>query len=73
MLPNLLPVAACRQCPQQGQPAKTKMLVNQEAGWGVMKYGVSYDWRFQPFQYVAKQEGLQLAEASFRDKSQKRR
>ena len=35
-------------------------------GW-VINYEVSCDWRFQPPHTLLKQEGLQLAEASFRD------
>ena len=34
---------------------------------GVVTYEVSCDWRFQPPNTLLKQEGLQLAEASFRD------
>ena len=39
-------------------------------GGGVVKYEaqLSFDWRFQPPNTSLKQEGLQLAEASFRDR-----
>ena len=49
--------------------ATAKLLVNQPGGGGVLEYEVSCDWRFQTPPYtLRKQEGLQLAEASFRDK-----
>ena len=47
------------------EQATTKLLVKQPAGEEV-KYEVSYDWGFQ-HPVDLKQEGLQLAEASFRE------
>ena len=41
MLPNLLPAATCRRCPQGGDWATAKLFVNQPAGQGgggVVKY-----------------------------------
>ena len=75
MLPNLLPVATCRRCPQGGfshgqtacEPASRRL--------GVANCEVSRDWRFQPPNTLLKQEELQLrvrdpvAEASFHDKN----
>ena len=57
-----------------GDGATAKLLVNQPA-WagegpgGVVKYEVSCSWGFQPPNTLLKQEGLQLAEASFRDQT----
>ena len=107
MLPNLLPVATCRQCPRVDW-ATAKLLVNQPAGGGgVVQYEVSIGSSTPPIQHhksciqfagsqkettsarhcseadflktiqnettlalpctVLEQEGLQLAEGSFRD------
>ena len=65
MMLNLLPVATCRRCPVGQSACKP---ASWTGGRGVVKYEVSCDWSFQPPQYLAIwQEGLQLAEASFRD------
>ena len=55
MLPILLPEAPCRRRPRGVR------------GGGRVNYEVSCEWRFQPPNTLLKQEGLQLAEASFRD------
>lgn len=57
-----------------GDGATAKLLVNQparagEGPGGFVKYEVSCGWRFQPPNTLLKQEGLQLAEASFRDQT----
>ena len=44
-------------------------LLVKEGGGGVVNWEVSRDWRFHPPNTLLKQEGLQLAEASFRDKN----
>jgi hypothetical protein len=46
--------------------ATAKLFANQPAG-GVVKYESSCDWRFQTPKILPKQEGFQLAEASFRE------
>ena len=48
-----------------GVEPTTKLLVK---GAGFFYWEVSRDWRFHPPNTLLKQEGLQLAEASFRDK-----
>ena len=64
----------CRWRHDDGVPAgdwaTAKLLVNQPAGGG--RWVVSYVWSFDigdssPLNTLPKQEGLQLAEASFRD------
>ena len=40
---------------------------------GVVMYEVSCDWRFQPPNTLLKQEGLQLAVASFREELEPRK
>jgi hypothetical protein len=69
MLPMLLPVATWGWCPR-GDWATAKLLVNQPGGgswlWSFMRLETS------PPNTLLKQEGLQLAEASFRDMRAKR-
>ena len=50
-------------CPGRVE-SKTKTV---EGRGGVINWEVSLDWRFQPPNTFLKQEGLRLAEASFRD------
>ena len=65
MLPILLPVATCRRCPRRGLSHGQTAC---EPARGVVKCEVSCDWRLQPPNTLPKQEGLQLAKASFGEK-----
>ena len=58
MLPNVLPVATCRRCPQGGIEPRRR-------GDITMKFHATGD--SSPPNTLLKQEGLQLAEDSFRE------
>ena len=65
MLPKVLPVGTCRQCPRGIEPRPN--CLRKSEGEGGYNYEVSCDGRFQPPNTLLKQGGLQLAEVSFRE------